>query len=231
MPVGFAKATICHLVQWANGQGRLSGKFGRAANSAKQACTCGEKVYFAYRIRGFVAVSANTSLTLSLPGSRLVGAAGGSNDKPEGVIMRLYESVLIARQDITVAQVETMADEFAEIITSAGGSIKKREYWGLRALAYRIKKNRKGHYVMFNLESGPEALKEYERIMGLNEDVLRFLNIRIEEVEEGPSIMMQVKTERPTRGGRDDREDRDSGDRNPGKAVSNDSAADEKSEG
>jgi small subunit ribosomal protein S6 len=172
-------------------------------------------------------VSANTSLTLSLPGNRLVGAAVGSNDKPEGVIMRLYESVLIVRQDITAAQVETMADEFVEIITSAGGSIKKREYWGLRALAYRIKKNRKGHYVMFNLETGPEALKEYERIMGLNEDVLRFLNIRIEEVEEGPSIMMQAKTERPTRGGRDDR---DSGDRNLGKADSNDSSADEKSE-
>ena len=84
---------------------------------------------------------------------------------------------------------------------------------------------------MFNLETGPKALKEYERIMGLNEDVLRFLNIRIDEVEEGPSIMMQAKTERPTRGGRDDRDDRDSGDRNSGKAESNDSADDEKSEG
>ncbi|MGB1329878.1 MAG: 30S ribosomal protein S6, partial [Candidatus Puniceispirillaceae bacterium] len=90
--------------------------------------------------------------------------------------------------------------------------------------------NRKGHYVMFNLETGPEALKEYERIMGLNEDVLRFMNIRIEEVEEGPSIMMQAKAERPTRGGRDDRDDRDNADQNPGKAESNDSAADEKSE-
>ena len=117
--------------------------------------------------------------------------------------MRLYESVFIARQDITSAQVESMADEFAEIITSAGGSIKKREYWGLRSLAYRIKKNRKGHYVMFNLETGPEALREYERIMGLNEDVLRFLNLNIEEVEEGPSIMMQAKTERSSRGQRD----------------------------
>ena len=117
--------------------------------------------------------------------------------------MRLYESVFIARQDITSAQVEAMADEFAEIITSAGGSIKKREYWGLRSLAYRIKKNRKGHYVMFNLETGPEALREYERIMGLNEDVLRFLNPNIEEVEEGPSIMMQAKTERSSRGQRD----------------------------
>ena len=117
--------------------------------------------------------------------------------------MRLYESVFIARQDITSAQVEAMADEFAEIITSAGGSIKKREYWGLRSLAYRIKKNRKGHYVMFNLETGPETLREYERIMGLNEDVLRFLNLNIEEVEEGPSIMMQAKTERSSRGQRD----------------------------
>ena len=117
--------------------------------------------------------------------------------------MRLYESVFIARQDITSAQVEAMADEFAEIITSAGGSVKKREYWGLRSLAYRIKKNRKGHYVMLNMETGPEALREYERIMGLNEDVLRFLNLNIEEVEEGPSIMMQAKTERSSRGQRD----------------------------
>ena len=117
--------------------------------------------------------------------------------------MRLYESVFIARQDITSAQVEAMADEFAQIITSAGGSIKKREYWGLRSLAYRIKKNRKGHYVMFNMETGSEALREYERIMGLNEDVLRFLNLNIEEVEDGPSIMMQAKTERSSRGQRD----------------------------
>ena len=117
--------------------------------------------------------------------------------------MRLYESVFIARQDVTTAQVEAMADEFSEIITSAGGSIKKREYWGLRNLAYRIKKNRKGHYVMFNMETGPEALREYERIMGLNEDVLRFLNLNIEEIEDGPSIMIQAKTERSSRGQRD----------------------------
>ena len=117
--------------------------------------------------------------------------------------MRLYESVFIARQDITTAQVEVMADNFAEIITSAGGSIKKREYWGLRSLAYRIKKNRKGHYVMFNIETGPEALREYERIMGLHEDVLRFLNLSIEEVEESPSVMMQAKTDRSSRAQRD----------------------------
>ena len=145
--------------------------------------------------------------------------------------MRLYESVFIARQDITTAQVETMADEFAEIITSAGGSIKKREYWGLRALAYRIKKNRKGHYIMFNMETGPEALREYERVMGLNEDVLRFLNIRIEDVLDGPSIMMQTKTERPQRGGRDDREAPDDVDLSTNIETGSDNTADEKSEG
>ena len=142
--------------------------------------------------------------------------------------MRLYESVFIARQDITTAQVENMADEFAGIITSAGGSIKKREYWGLRALAYRIKKNRKGHYIMLNLETGPEALKECERVMGLNEDVLRFLNTQIKEVEEGPSIMMQAKTERPQRGGR---EDIDSGDRSTNNEDDAADIADKKSEG
>ncbi len=129
--------------------------------------------------------------------------------------MRLYESVFIARQDISTAQVESMADEFAGIITNAGGKVYKREYWGLRSLAYRIKKNRKGHYIMFNLETDGPTLKEYERIMSLNEDVLRFLNIRIEEVEEAPSIIMQNKGERSERGDRDrgDRGDRDRGDR------------------
>ena len=126
--------------------------------------------------------------------------------------MRLYESVFIARQDISTTQVESMADEFAGIITNAGGKVHKREYWGLRSLAYRIKKNRKGHYIMFNLETDGPTLKEYERIMGLNEDVLRFLNIRIEEVDEAPSIIMQNKGERNERG---DRDRGDRGDRGP----------------
>ena len=84
-----------------------------------------------------------------------------------------------------------MADEFAEIITSAGGSIKSVNTGGFVPL-HIGSKNRKGHYIMLNMETGPEALKEYERIMGLNEDVLRFLNIKIEEFEDGPSIMMQA---------------------------------------
>ena len=119
--------------------------------------------------------------------------------------MRLYESVFIARQDISSQQVESLADEFASIITNAGGKIHKREYWGLRSLSYRIKKNRKGHYILFNLETDGVTLKEYERIMGLSEDVLRFLNIRIEEVDGAPSIIMQNKGERGDRGDRGSR--------------------------
>ena len=123
--------------------------------------------------------------------------------------MRLYETVLIARQDVSSTQVESMTDEFAAIIETAGGSIKKREYWGLRTLAYRIKKNRKGHYVLLNVETTPETLNEFERIMGLNEDVLRFMTIAIEEVDEAPSVVMQSKSERPERGDRGDRGSRD----------------------
>ena len=124
--------------------------------------------------------------------------------------MRLYESVIIARQDFSTAQVETITDEFTAIIEKAGGSIHKKEYWGLRSLAYRIKKNRKGHYVMLNLETDSKTLDEYERIMSLNEDILRFMTISIDEVDAEPSVMMQMKTERGSKDRRDDRRsDRD----------------------
>ena len=119
--------------------------------------------------------------------------------------MRLYESVIIARQDVSTAQVEAMTDEFTAIIEKTGGSILKKEYWGLRSLAYRIKKNRKGHYVMLNLETDSKTLDEYERIMSLNEDILRFMTISIDEVDAEPSVMMQVKTERGSKDRRDDR--------------------------
>jgi ribosomal protein S6 len=94
----------------------------------------------------------------------LAGKPVGSSQKRRTISqkelrMRLYESVFIARQDISSQQVESMADEFAGIITNAGGKIHKREYWGLRSLAYRIKKNRKGHYIMFNLETDGATLK------------------------------------------------------------------------
>ncbi len=105
--------------------------------------------------------------------------------------MAFYESVFIARQDISSAQVEGLADAFAQIIQDNGGKVTKREYWGLRNLSYRIKKNRKGHYVLFNLDAPPAAVNELERNMRINEDVIRYLTVRVEALEEGPSVIMQ----------------------------------------
>ena len=110
--------------------------------------------------------------------------------------MRLYECVIIGRQDVSSGHIEELVNEFCSIIEKDGGSVKKREYWGLRSLAYRIKKNRKGHYILLNFETNPNTLKEFERVMGLNEDILRFMTIVIDAVEENPSVMMQTKPER-----------------------------------
>lgn len=119
--------------------------------------------------------------------------------------MALYECVLIARQDISSSQVEGLVEQFSEIITSHGGRIAKSEMWGLRTLTYRIKKNRKGHYALLNIEAPAEAIQEMERQMRLHEDVLRYLTVRVEELEEGPSVVMQVRDRRDDRGGRDGR--------------------------
>ena len=121
--------------------------------------------------------------------------------------MPLYENVFIARQDISSAQVDALADGFAQLIADNGGEIKKREYWGLRNLAYRMRKNRKGHYVLFNIDAPSPAIAELERTMRINEDVLRYLTIRVEAHEEAPSAVMQ------SRGSREDRQRRGPGDR------------------
>ncbi len=117
--------------------------------------------------------------------------------------MPLYESVFIARQDIPAQEVENLADSFAAIITDGGGEIAKREYWGLRNLSYRIKKNRKGHYVMFNIEAPAPTVSEMERNMRLSEDILRYMTVRVDEVEEGPSAMLQSRQAREDRPRRD----------------------------
>ncbi|UCH72902.1 MAG: 30S ribosomal protein S6 [Rhodospirillales bacterium] len=114
-----------------------------------------------------------------------------------------YENVFIARQEVSAAQVDALADGFAEVISSAGGKIHRREYWGLKTMAYKIKKNRKGHYVLFNIEAPSDALQEMERQMRLNEDVLRHLTVRLEAVPEGPSVVMQGRGDRE-RARRDD---------------------------
>jgi small subunit ribosomal protein S6 len=122
--------------------------------------------------------------------------------------MSLYECVVIARQDIAAQQVETLTDELANILSALGGQVTKREYWGLRNIAYRMKKNRKGHYVLFNIDAPSAAVKEMERQMSLNEDVIRFLTIRVEELEEGPSAVLQSKNQRDERPRREDGEQR-----------------------
>ena len=110
--------------------------------------------------------------------------------------MALYESVIIGRQDLTPNQFEELIDEFIKIIESYKGVIKKRENWGLRNLAYKINKNRKGHYVLLNIDSSSDAIVEYERLMRLNEDVIRFLTIRISLVDEKSSPLMNNKSDR-----------------------------------
>ena len=110
--------------------------------------------------------------------------------------MALYESVIIGRQDLTPNQFEELIDDFIKIIESYKGAIKKRENWGLRNLAYKINKNRKGHYVLLNIDSSSDAIIEYERLMRLNEDIIRFLTIRISSVDEKSSPLMNNKSDR-----------------------------------
>jgi len=130
--------------------------------------------------------------------------------------MAFYESVLIARQDISATQVEQLADELAQVVQDQGGAVAKREYWGLKNLSYRMKKNRKGHYVLFSLDAPAAAVTELERVMRYNEDVLRYLTVRVPELDPEPSAMMQSKHGRDDRGGRGDRGPRgDFGDRGP----------------
>jgi small subunit ribosomal protein S6 len=114
--------------------------------------------------------------------------------------MSLYESVIIIRQETSPQQVEALADTYQDLIKENGGSIKKRENWGLRSLAYKIKKNRKGHYILFNIDAPSAAIHEMERLMSLNEDILRYLTLRVDELEEGPSIPAQnvARNERPS---------------------------------
>ena len=126
--------------------------------------------------------------------------------------MPLYENVFIARQDISSAQVDALADALTQLIVEQGGEIKKRENWGLRNLAYRMNKNRKGHYVLFNIDAPAAAIAELERTMRINEDVLRYLTIRVDAHEEGPSPIMLnrgSRDDRPRRYRYDDRGDRD----------------------
>lgn len=105
--------------------------------------------------------------------------------------MPLYESTFITRQDMSRQDITKLCDSFTAIIEQGGGKIVKNEYWGLRNFAYRINKSRKGHYTMLAIDAPPAAIKEMERNIGINEDILRSLTVRVDVLEEGPSAMMQ----------------------------------------
>ena len=141
----------------------------------------------------------------------MLGEAPGFVVKPAGIkerrIVPFYESVYIARPDISATQVEALTQRLSEIVETNGGKGTKNEYWGLKTLAYRIKKNRKGHYSLLNIDAPSDALGELERNMRLSEDVLRYLTVKVDMLDENPSIQM-------SRGGRDERgRDRDRGGR------------------
>ncbi len=145
--------------------------------------------------------------------------------------MPLYESVFIVRQDVSAQHVEGLAERYAEMIKENGGEVAKTEYWGLKNLAYRVKKNRKGHYMMFNIDGPSAAVEEFERNMRLSEDVLRYMTIRVDAFEEGPSAIMRNKATRDE-GRREDRyrdRDRDRGSgRGPAGDPANSRRADDK---
>lgn len=115
-----------------------------------------------------------------------------------------YEHVFLARQDVTSQQVEALTDQYKQVIEANGGSVGKTEYWGLKSLQYRVKKNRKAHFTLMNITAPPAALAEMERQMGISEDVIRFMTVAVDKLEDGPSAMMRKSD-------RDDRRDDDRG--------------------
>ncbi len=146
--------------------------------------------------------------------------------------MPLYEHIQLARQDISAQQVESMVDGFQTIIKDGGGSIGKSEYWGLKNLAYKIKKNRKAHFSLFNIDAPHDAVAEMERQMRLSTDVIRFMTIRVDEHDTNPSPILKRGDRDDRRGGRRDR-DRDSrrGGPGPGAKPERKAAADKEGGG
>jgi small subunit ribosomal protein S6 len=118
--------------------------------------------------------------------------------------MPLYEHICLARQDISASQVEEITANLTSILEEGGGSVAKKEYWGLKTLQYRIRKNRKAHFTLLNIDAPAATVAEMERQMRINEDILRFMTIKVEAHEEGPSAMMQKRDrdDRPDRGDR-----------------------------
>ena len=131
--------------------------------------------------------------------------------------MPLYEHVFIARQDLSNTQAEALVEHFSAVLADNGGKVLENEYWGVKTMAYKINKNRKGHYSYLRTDAPAPAVQEMERLMRLHDDVMRCLTIKVDKHEEGPSVQMQKRDERSDRGDRPDRGDRggDRPDRGP----------------
>lgn len=123
--------------------------------------------------------------------------------------MALYEHIFMARQDVSSQQVDTLVEHFKGVLESNGGSVEKIENWGLKTLPYRVKKNRKAHYALMNVEAPAEAIHEMERQMRLHEDIIRYMTVRVDEHEEGPSAMLRKSERDDRRPPRGDRPRRD----------------------
>ena len=121
--------------------------------------------------------------------------------------MPLYEHVFLARQDLSQAQVDALAENATKIVEDNKGKVVKTETWGLRTLTYKIQKNRKAHFVMLDIDASGDTIAELERQTRMNEDIIRYMTVRVDEHEKGPSVMMR-KSDRPERGERSDRGDR-----------------------
>src|SRR5215831_12267598 len=145
--------------------------------------------------------SEHSSLSRRARGAWRQDRGQGSNKGK--AFMPLYEHVYLARQDLSAQQVEELTTQLSGVIGQMGGKITKNEYWGLKSLTYRIRKNRKAHMTLLNVDAPPAALNEIERQERLSEDVLRYLTIRVEAHEDGPSAMMRKSDrDRDDRGGR-----------------------------
>ena len=119
--------------------------------------------------------------------------------------MPLYEHVMIARQDLSNTQAESLIEHFGTVLADNGGKLLENEYWGVKTMAYKINKNRKGHYALLRTDAPAPAVQEMERLMRLHEDVMRVLTIKVDAHEEGPSVQMQKREERGDRGDRRER--------------------------
>ena len=122
--------------------------------------------------------------------------------------MPLYEHVLISRQDLSNTQAEGLIEHFSTVLADNGGKVVGSEYWGVRTLAYKINKNRKGHYAFLRTDAPSAAVQEMERLARLHDDVMRVMTIRVDEHEEGPSVQMQKRDDRGDRGDRRERRER-----------------------